>query len=192
MEINKNIALCGFRDKRHIVYSMLKLLSNIGRTVFITTNPCYIQLSKEFVSEFEIDDISFYVLCEGLESASDYIDLEGYDFYIWDCLVETPNNIDMAIIVDHSELYREAFKELEKKPANIYIVKGEQAKKDEISISLIKASVVEDTLTQIETELIWFPIPNNAHNKTLANVLSKAIGISQGKLLENLRKGRKK
>lgn len=188
MMVNKmlDIGIFGFRDKRHIIYSILKILGDVGRTIFITQNPCYIQLSENFSMEFEINDIDVIVSKDSFLDIYELIELDEYDFCIWDCITEIPTKVNLAVLADHGSIYREAFEELIEKPCNIFAVK-EEVKKNEIPIVFIKASSVEDVLTKIEKDRILYSIPNNVHNKSISSMLSKATGISQRKLLETLK-----
>ncbi|MBR1736818.1 MAG: hypothetical protein IJ736_07360 [Firmicutes bacterium] len=186
-----NIAVMGFKDKRHIMYSLLKILSPAGRTAFITTNPCYRQLSEDFSSEFEIGDTDFLVLSDSLYSAEEYLDIGSYDFVIYDAIVEVPERIEVSVITDHEELYRQAIDEMDKKPTFKFI-ESKNAKKDEKSISFIKASTVEDILEKIENDREFYPITSYFHNKAMAELLSRATGMDKGKIIAYLKKGSKK
>lgn len=187
-----DIAVMGFRDKRHIMYSMLKILSPMGRTAFITTNPCYRQLSEDFSAEFEIGDTDFLVLSESLYGAADILDIESYDFVIWDAVTEVPEKIDLSIIIDHEDLYRQAIDELSEKPKFKYVENKASAKKDEKAAVFVKASAVEDILTKIETDREFYPITSYTHNKTMGEMLSMAMGIEKSKIISYLKKGKNK
>lgn len=187
-----NIVIMGFRDKRHIIYSILKILSPVGRTVFITTNPCYRQLSEDYSPEFEIGDTDVLVLNESLYSACEILELEVYDYLIWDAVVEVPENVDLSIMTDHEELYRSELEELNIKPKFKFIENKTAAKKDEKTVTFVKASAVEEILTKIETDRIFYPITSYAHNKTMSEILSAATGMEKSKLTAYLKKGRKK
>lgn len=185
-----NIAIMGFRDKRHIIYSILKILTLLGRTAFITTNPCYKQLSEDYSSEFEIDDTDILILTENLYDAEDILELENYDFIIWDSITEIPEELTLSIIVDHPELYRTAFTELNVKPKLQYVAKEIKAQKGENAISFIKASEVEGILSKIETNKKWYPITGFTHNKSISEILSSATGISKSEIIHCLKDGK--
>lgn len=182
-----NIAIMGFRDKRHIFYSLLKILSNIGRVAFITPNPCYKQLSEDFSSEFEIEDTDILIV-ENLYDVDTMLDLENYDFVIWDCLTELPEKIELLLMIDHPDMYRAAINELDSKPKYQFIAKGENALKNEKIISIIKASSVEEILTKVEKDRVWYPITGFVHNKSMSELLCSSTGINKNKLLSYLKR----
>ncbi len=179
------ISVYGFSDKRPIIYSCLKLLGSLGRTLFVTNNPQYIQLSENFERDFSIDDISILIPTESINDIDE--NFEDYDYVLLDLIAEVVENQDIAIIIDHVDNYKTWLEEFEKPPI-YYIQKGNKLDKTDKVAKFIYASSVESTLSRIEKDKLFYPISNGTHNKTLASILNEITGIKTAELLKYLKK----
>lgn len=182
------LCILGHSDKRHIIYTTLRMLQFVGRVCFITSNPCYRQLSPDFDEEFEFGDI--HVICnEDISYIETETDLSAYDFVVCDCLLSMPSTMDLAIILDHVPFYEEQLDMNDIPDIPTFIPKGAKSFMGKArEVQFVPASVMEKDLKVIETELKLLPINNSTHNKYMSSILEQATRISKAKLLNTLKK----
>jgi hypothetical protein len=181
------LCVFGHSDKRHIIYTMLRMLQFMGRVCFITSNPCYRQLSPDFDDEFEFGDIHV-IYDEDISYVESEHDLTSYDFVVCDCLLSMPSTIDLAIIMDHVPFYEEQLDINDIPDIPTFIPKGETSFMNKTQgVQFVPASVMEKDLKLIESELKLLPINNSAHNRYMSAILEKATHIPKAKLLTTLK-----
>jgi len=195
------IAVYGFSDKRHIFYSLFKILGSIGRVLFITKNPQYLLFTEDFQeTEFDVDTIRFKIVNEPIseifiEETDEINDIfKSYDFVIMDIINDyiSQDNQEIAIIVDHLEDYREmifdTFNDDGERPlvfANKY---SGIVSKIETGVNLEYASFVADDINRIETDRLFYPISNNKHIRVMATILREINHCSLSDLKRYLKK----
>lgn len=81
------IALVGAGNKKPIVYGMLRLLSELGDTVFITGNPQYLAGSDDGEAKYYIGNASIVVTQQSIDNVFQDADWDAntYDTIIYDC-----------------------------------------------------------------------------------------------------------
>lgn len=182
-----HIAIFGHSDKRHIIYTMLRMLKFSGRVCLVTNNPVYKQLSMDFEESFTISDVQV-VVDQDPDEVDEYHDLSQYDFVIYDCLLSIPSKIDVVVILDHYVIYEQYLDENEIPEVPTFIPKSSPLTNPNYTrLTIPPASLVEADLTAIEESYKLLPIKNNTHSKAMASILSTITKIPASKLLATLK-----
>ena len=186
------IVVYGYSNKQHIFYSLFKILGSIGRVLFITTNPQYCQFSDDCVStEFELGNISFYITTESIYDVV-YNESE-YDFIIIDAMTEVldKDEHDIAILYDHTNLYRETIDmfsdDVNSPDIYVQVGTGDIDATDKI-VDFAPAYMFAETIQRIEKDRIFYPIYNRKHIKTIATILKTITGCSVSEIKKYLKK----
>jgi len=81
------IAIIGSGNKKPIVYGMLRLLSELGDTVFITGNPQYLAGSEDGEAKYYIGNATIVVTQQSMDNVFEDADWDAstYDNIIYDC-----------------------------------------------------------------------------------------------------------
>lgn len=181
------ITILGHSDKRHIIYTMLRMLKYSGRVCLITNNPQYRQLSIDFEDDFLISDVQV-LIAEDPDEVADYHELDGYDYIIYDCLLSIPEEMDVVIIMDHVKTYETFMDEHDIPDIPTYVPKdAEVGKGNYTKVPFIPASLVEPQLRAIENSYKLLPINNSTHNKCMSSLLSGITKIPAAKLMATLK-----
>ena len=182
-----NIVIFGHSDKRHLIYSMVRMLKFTGRVCLITNNPVYRQLSMDFEEMFTISDVQVIVE-DDPDSVEEYHDLSLYDYIIYDCLLSMPQKLDVAIILDHFQVYEQFMDENEIPEIPTFVPKNAKVTNNTYKrFVLVPASTLEPQLQKIEESYKFLPILNSAHNKSVATLLETITHIPKSKLLATLK-----
>lgn len=171
-EVNKLkiFGICGFGDKRAWIFSFISTLGQIEKTMFITNNPMYKQLSESYTSEFEIAGIKIVVISGDYTSLNSYIDTYGYEFIIYDCIDNTPEYLDYILVLDNLDFYREQLPDDNKR---IWIEKS----LEDGNIVTSPFAELEKFITKIEKDKVLYPITVYKHLKSVSIIISEMLDI---------------
>ena len=183
-----NICLLGFTDKRPIIYSLLKVLGQVGRTLLISPNMQFSQLSEDYVQDFEVMGVR--VICEPISFGEILaeIDLEEFNYIIFDCIVELPEKVDIVLIQDNLDYYRDLLEATDEEAYLLFINKALTSEKGNV-YTIVPAAMLEKTCAQIESNKLPYPFPSSAHNKMMAALLGKILQMPPLNILKYLKKG---
>ena len=183
-----NICLLGFTDKRPVIYSLLKVLGQVGRTLFISPNLQFSQLAEHYEQDFEI--MGARVVCEPISFGEilSGLDIEEYNYIIFDCLVEVPEKIDIAIIHDNLDYYRDLLDGTDEETFRLFINKSLTKEKVNTFV-MIPAAAVEKTCQQIENIKLPFPFASWAHNKMMSLLLGQILQMPPANAMKYLKRG---
>jgi hypothetical protein len=183
-----NICLLGFTDKRPVIYSFLKVLGQAGRTLLISPNLQYSQLSEHYEQDFEVMGVR--VVCEPISFGEilSELETEEYNYIVFDCLVEVPEKIDIALIQDNLEYYRELLDGTDEETYKLFINKSITTEKTNTFI-MVPAATVEKTCQQIEKLKQPYPFASSAHNKMMSSLLGQILQMPPANILKYLKRG---
>ena len=183
-----NICLLGFTDKRPVFYSLLKALGQVGRTLFITPNLQYSQLSESYEQDFEV--MGARIICEPISFGEILaeIEQEEYNYIVYDCLVEIPEKVDIALIHDNLEYYRDLLEGIDEETYRIFINKALTAEKAN-TYSMVPAALLEKTCRQIEQTKLPCPFPSSDHNKMISLLLGQILKMPPASIIKYLKRG---
>jgi hypothetical protein len=183
-----NICLLGFTDKRPAIYSLIKVLGQVGRTLLISPNIQFTQLSEEYEQNFEV--MGVHIICEPISFGEilSEIDIEEFNYIIFDCMVEVPEMIDVALIQDNLEYYRELLDGTDEDAFKLFINKELTAEKGN-TYAMVSAATLESTCRKIENAKLPYPFPSSGHNKLMSALLSQILQMPQQNILKFLKKG---
>lgn len=183
-----NICLLGFTDKRPVVYSLLKVLGQVGRTLFVSPNLQFTQLSEEYEQDFEVMGVR--IICEPVSFGEILaeVDEEEYNYIIFDCIVEVPEMIDVALIQDNLDYYRELLEGTDEETYLLFINKSLTVEKGN-TYMMASAAALEKTCAQIESKKLAYPFSSYAHNKMMAALLSQVLQMPPPNILKYLKRG---
>lgn len=183
-----NICLLGFSDKRPVIYSLLKVLGQVGRTLLVSPNLQFSQLSEEYEQDFEVMGVR--VICEPISFGEILaeIDLEEFNYVVFDCIVEVPEKIDIALIQDNLNYYRDLLDGFDEETYLLFINKALTSEKGN-TYMMASAASLEKTCTQIEKMKLPYPFTSSPHNKMMSALLGKILQMPPPNILKYLKKG---
>ena len=186
-----NIGLLGFSDKRHIVYTLMRVLSGLGRTAFFTPNKQYLMLSEEHLSDFEINDIHVVVFNCDIEDLGEEYDIGSYEYIIYDIYDELPLKLDDAVLFDSHEFYAFNLEDLNIDDIPIFTacsVEKIDLLPQEKLIKIPPASFVEDTLQLMFQNRELIPIKKGKFLKEMTAIVSSITGLQSSYINQQLKK----
>lgn len=195
------IGIIGLSDKRHIIYTLVRILGGLSTTVIFTPNKQYLYMSEDMMQDFELNDIRIVVYdCDIDEITEEEFELSTYEFIIYDILTYIPNELDVALILDNREKYIESLEDNGLEDISIFTAEGfssSDALFDEKQIKVPHASLIEPALLRAGRfdKHIYVGLPStkedreaivakHLENKTLADgltiekVSSYLVGLS--------------
>lgn len=183
-----NICLLGFTDKRPVIYSLLKVLGQVGRTLLISPNLQFSQLSEDYEQDFEVMGVR--IICEPISFGEILmeIDLEEYNYIVFDCIVELPEMIDVALIQDNLNYYTDLLEVVDEETYLLFINKALTAEKGNMYM-MASAAALEKTCMQIEQKKLPYPFTSSVHNKMMSALLGKILQMPPQSVLKYLKKG---
>ena len=183
-----NICLLGFTDKRPVIYSLLKVLGQVGRSIFITPNLQYSQLSENYEQDFEMMGVR--IVCEPISFGEILaeLELEEYNYIIFDCIVEIPENPNIILIQDNLEYYRDLLESEDEETYQVFTNKALTAEKEH-TYTIVSAAQLEKTCHQIEKNRKSYSFASLAHNKMMSLLLGQILQMSPVSVLKYLKRG---
>lgn len=188
------IGIIGLSDKRHVIYTLIRVLGGLSSTVVFTPNKQYLYMSEDFVNDFELNDIRM-VVCDDddLDSLDEEeFDFEGFEYIVYDILTEIPSKLDVAVIMDHRDKYTSELENLELEDIPIYSI-GEFSAADAFSsekkIKLTPASAVEPVLQEMYKTRQIKPFKNSGFNKSMCTLVCEVTGLPSRVVLSRINKG---
>ncbi len=186
-----NIGLLGFSDKRHIVYTLMRVLSGLGRTVFFTQNKQYLMLSEEHLSDFEINDIHVVIFNCDIGDLEDEYDIDSYEYIIYDIFNELPLKLDVAVLLDSHKFYAFNLEDLDLDDIPVFTacpVEKIELLPQEKLIKIPPASSVEDILQLMFQKRELIPIKRGKFLKEMTTIISSITGLSSSYINQQLKK----
>jgi hypothetical protein len=184
--------LMGFSDKRHIIYSLVRVLGGLGKTVILTPNPQYLQLSEGMASEFDLHDVRLVVYTGDVEALDAEYELHSYEYVIYDVIDDVPFKLDIALIMDDRSLYVEALenRDLSEIPVLSLISspKSEMLSKEKV-VKLPPASLMEPQLQELFSTRVLKPVQTSTFNDGMTSIVAQITGLSRGTVAGRLKKG---
>lgn len=186
------LGLMGLSDKRHVVYSLIRVLGNLGRTIFLTQNQQYLMLSPDHLNEFEISDVHVLVYEGDVDDLEDGYELHSYEYVIYDIWKQMPQSLDCGMIFDSREFYIYDLEDRNLDSITVFSVDG--TKKDEQlphekAIKIPPASLIEPTLQTMFNTQTLTPIKNSTFITSMTHVIKEVTGLSSGQISSRLKKG---
>jgi len=183
-----NICLLGFTDKRPVIYSLLKVLGQVGRTLLVTPNLQYSQLSEHYEQDFEAMGVR--VICEPISFGEILAELEQdeYNYTVFDCLVEVPEKVDIALIQDNLEYYQDLLDGTDGDTYRLFINKALTAEKKD-TYEMAPAAQLEKTCRLIEEKKLPYPFTSSVHNKVMSALLGQILQIPPQSIMKYLKRG---
>lgn|GEM_PF-2774209 len=183
-----NICLLGFTDKRPVIYSLLKVLGQVGRTLLVSPNLQFSQLSEDYEQDFEV--MGVHVICEPISFGEILaeVDLEEFNYIVFDCIVELPEKIDVALIQDNLDYYRDLLEVADEETYLLFINKALSPEKGN-TYMMASAASLEKTCAQIERKKLPYPFASSIHNKMMSALLGEILQTPPQNILKYLKKG---
>lgn len=187
------IGLLGLADKRHIVYSLVRVLGELSSTIIFTSNKQYLQMSPDLITDFELNDIRFVVYdCDIDEIDAEEYDLDNYEFVVYDILTEMPFSLDVAVIMDNRDEFILQLEDRELQGIPIFTCehfeKGD-ALDCERAITIPPASYVEDAIQTMYRTKQLLPFKSGAFNKGMTSLVSEITKLRTNVVQQKLKKG---
>lgn len=186
-----NIGLLGFSDKRHIVYTLIRVLGGFGRMIFFTQNKQYLMLSEEHLTEFEINDVQIVIFSGDIDELSDEYELGSYEYVIYDVQDELPLHLDTVLLMDSHDYY--AFDLEDRGMDDIPIFCSDNVEKIDLmpkekQIVIPPASMVEDGLQAMFQTRTLLPVKNRVFLKAMTVFIASIAELQESFVLAQLKK----
>lgn len=179
-----HIALLGSLDTRPFVYSMLKILSELGTALLASSNPLYRFAAEDNEDRFTICDAHIVVGATQDELFDEAFWLEReYDYILYDCQRQLPLDVDFVFhIITQNErlnLFQDEIASLADTHEKYRLYYCPDGTKSEFMSKGMQgcapaASHIID-VQKIEATRGWFPISDAKFRKTVSYMLSKII-----------------
>ncbi|MDX8360761.1 hypothetical protein [Cytobacillus sp. IB215316] len=167
------IGVCGYTDKRPIIYPLLKLLQSTGDVVLISNNRHYKRLLEDKSNLGHMSNILISISDSSPDEIFEEIgyDSDDFDHIIFDIQESLPDYVDLMLYVKSFEPDEEelSFLDLIDKYETVKITFDRQPEKGAINVS--PDIGIWETIEIIEHNLVLEPIPSNQ----LTNGLSKLM-----------------
>ena len=186
------IGLMGLGDKRHIVYTLIRVLSNLGRTVIFTPNSQYLMLSEEYLPEFEICDAQMAIYNCDIDDLCKEYDLDAYSYVVYDIQREIPFDLDIGMILDSRDYYVAELKDRELDDVQLFSVQNcvkSELLTQEVTIKLPTASKIEKVLYKMFDERRLLPVTNSDFIRGMTPFMTQITELSAGQISASLKKG---
>jgi len=166
----------------------MKVLGQVGRTMLVTPNLQYSQLSESYEQDFEAMGVR--VICEPISFGEILAELEQdeFNYTIFDCLVEVPERVDIALIQDNLEYYTDLLDGTDKETYRLFINKELTTEKND-TYAMAPAAQLEKTCRQIEDKRLPYPFASSVHNKVMSALLGQVLQIPPQSIVKYLKRG---
>lgn len=187
------IGIMGLADKRHIVYSLVRVLGGLSSTIIFTPNKQYLQMSEDMVADFELSDIRFVVYdCDIDELDPDDYELDNYEFVIYDILTDMPFQMDVGVIMDNRERFIQELEDrgLEDIPLfTCEVVDAANLLVNEKKVIIPPASYVEDVIQNMYVTKMLMPFKSAPFNKSMTALVTEITNLRAPVVQQKLKKG---
>lgn len=183
--------LLGLGDKRHIVYTLIRVLGGLGRTIFLTPNKQYLMLSQDHLLDFEINDVQVVVYECDIEDLHEEYGLSTYEYVIYDILKDFPADLDVALMLDSREhyMYDMEDRELDMIPLFTAVpVKKDDMFTNEKIVKVPPASLVEPQLQKMFTDRVLLPIKGGPFFSAMLPLVINMTGLTSSQISPRMKK----
>lgn len=187
------IGIIGLSDKRHIIYTLVRVLGGLSNTIIFTPNKQYLQMSEDLLTDFELNDVRVVVYdCDIDELDEEEYELSTYEFVVYDILLDVPFGLDVALVMDNRERYLTDLEDRDLDNIPIFSVDAftaEDAYIEEKHVKIPPASLVETIIQNMYKTRQITPIKNNNFNKGACDLVCSITKLKSGTVMPRLKKG---
>lgn len=192
------IALLGDCDMRIFAYGAARLLSELGTTMVVTTNPLFLLAAPENEDRFVIGDTHYLVAPSMEELFNDsYWDKGDYDFVLYDCQRTVPYDADVLVhIVTPNERrveFQRGLYDMIECPTKLTIgycepsTKSPYLTKDTLVCPPAGTHITD--VQKIETHRVYHPVSDAKMRKAIATILSNILQKPVDSIEKRLQRG---
>jgi len=185
----KTLAFCGFKDKRIWLYAVIKSLAQIYNVKIVTNSPYFKSLNPDYDFEYEMAGCAIQVVKDDYSNLDELIEIEGFNYVIYDCVDNLPDYLDYVVILDNLHYYEDLLEPFDQSKMKIYRPVAGAAKDPLNIIQSVPASQVVALLEKIEeTRNISYVSTNGKVTMSMISMLSDLLEVPAKELMKFLKR----